>query len=451
MKRETWSSKIGFVFAAAGSAIGLGTIWRFPYLVGYHGGAIFILVFLLCLIVVGLSALLSEVLIGRRTTLSPAGAFEQLGRAPVWGWLGKLTIVTGFIVSAFYSAVSSWILGYLFESVVGNLSYLTTAEEVIAYHESLMGDPWWGLSFHLLFLFLSWVILISGVRGGIERANKFFLPFLYLVLLYLVFIGLSYEKAWEGLQFLFIPDWSEVTPLLVLMALGQAFFSLSIGQGTMVTYGSYLQRKDNALSACLSVTLMDIVASILTAMAIFLIVFAQGLETDAGPPLLFHTLPLVFSNMTGGAFLAILFFLLVFVAAITSQISAMEPTIAFLVDRFSFTRRKAVTLCTSGVFMLGVPCSLSTSVLSQVTFFELNPLEFMLFVGSNILVPLGGLLAVLLVGWRWGIKPALQELYHGTSKRVQQSTIFKFIFTAGVKYVAPLLIIIVLLNALGLF
>ncbi|NGX58629.1 MAG: hypothetical protein K940chlam3_01537 [Chlamydiae bacterium] len=449
MKRGSWSSKIGFVFAAAGSAVGLANIWRFPYVVGANGGAIFVVVYLLCLLAIGFPVFISEVLIGRTTQRSPSEAFKRLGNSNFWAVLGSITIITGFIVSAFYSAVAAWILGYLVEAISGRLTAFDSANQAAVHYDSLIQSPLWGIGFHLLFLVGCWGVLVSGVRRGIERGNKVIMPILYLVLITIVLKGLSLPNSFNGLSYLFSPDWSEVTPLMFLIALGQSFFTLSIGQGTMVTYGSYLHEDDNIVTSCFPVLIMDTLVSLFSAIAVFTIVFSVGMEPDAGPGLLFQTLPLVFSKITGGYFVAIAFFLLVFLAALTSQISAMEPTIAFLIDRFHWPRKRAVALCSVGVFLLGLPCALSSNVMKDITFFDMNPLELMLFTTSSILIPLGGFFAIILVGWKWGVPKAVRELHRGMSKGLRENGLFNFYLWFCFKYLAPALIVLVFLNALG--
>jgi neurotransmitter:Na+ symporter, NSS family len=451
MKRSAWSSKLGFVFAAAGSAVGLANIWRFPYEVGNNGGAIFVITYLLCLLAIGFPVFVSEVLIGRTTQSSPAGAFGKLAKSRGWGFLGGITIFTGFIVSAFYSAISGWILGYLVEAVKGNVSSFSSLQEVVAHHTSLMDSAWWGVGFHTLFLIFCWYVLVSGVKGGIERGNKIIMPILYLLLILLVVNGLFLPNSMEGLRFLFSPDWHEVTPVMFLIALGQSFFTLSVGQGTMVTYGSYLKRDDNIVTSCFPVVAMDTLVSLLSAVAVFTIVFSVGMEPKGGSGLIFQTLPMVFSKIPGGYFVGFLFFFLVFLAALTSQISAMEPSIAYLIDRFGWRRSRAVALVTLGVFLLGIPSALSSSVLKDATLWGLNPQELMLFSVSSILIPLGGFFAIALVGWKWGITGALKELHRGASRKLKDSKLFNAYVWICFKYVAPVLIIIVFLNALKLF
>lgn len=451
MSRATWGSRLGFIFAVAGSAVGLANIWRFPYIVGEHGGSAFIILYLLCLLFIGFPVFISEILIGRTTLTSPSGAFQKLGGHPGWGWAGKMTILTGFIVSSFYSAVAGWILGYFFEAAFGHVTNFQTTEHAGQHFALLIGNPWWGLGFHFLFLVFCVGVLYLGVRQGIERGNKIMMPLLFLVLIVLVVKGLTMSKASQGLAFLFNPDWSALTPTAVLIALGQSFFTLSLGQGTMVTYGSYLSPKENLIKSCVPVVLMDTLVSIFAAIAVFTIVFSAGLEPDQGPGLIFHTLPLVFSQLTGGYLIALLFFLLVVLAALTSEISALEPAIAYLMDEWGWKRKNAVIAAGMGAFLLGIPSALSSSVLKDYTIFGETFLDAIAFLCSNILIPAGGFFAVIMVGWVWGFSNAFAQLKQGSENIFAKNAWLKNYFWFCFKYSAPLLIIIVFLHALGVF
>jgi len=448
MKRETWGSKIGFVFAVAGSAVGLANIWRFPYVVGQNGGGAFLLIYLLFLFLIGFPVLVSEILIGRTAQTSPSGAFGALGPKKGGAWGGKLTILTGFLVSAFYSAVAGWILGYLVEAALGNINSFATVAEAEGRFGALLADPLWGVGFHTLFLLICGGILYFGVREGIERATSFMMPLLLVMLLFLTITGLKLPHSERALAFLFTPDWNALTPTALITALGQAFFTLSLGQGTMVTYGSYLKKRENIVKTVFPVVLMDLAVSLMAAIAVFTIVFAVEGRPDSGPGLLFETLPWVFSRLPGGYLMALIFFLLVTIAAVTSEISAMQPAIAYLQDEWKCKRSSAVLLCTLGAFLLGIPCALSFSLLAGVRLFDLNILELMEFACSSFLIPIGGLLAVLLVGWCWGIPKALAELRKGAEASFDNLPWLQRYFAFTIRYLAPILILIVFLNSL---
>lgn len=451
MSRATWGSRIGFIFAAAGSAIGLANIWRFPYVVGANGGSAFIILYLICLLLIGFPVLIAEILIGRTTQTNPSGAFRKLGERPGWAWAGKLTILTGFIVSGFYSAVAGWVLGYLVEVIMGRATSFQDTVQSGQHFASLLENPLWGIGFHFLFLLACLGVLFFGVREGIERGNKIMMPLLFVVLIILVAKGLMMPNATQGLTFLLKPDWSALTPNAFIIDLGQSFFTLSLGQGTMVTYGSYMGTKDNLLKSCVPVALMDTVVSLLASVAVFTIVFSVSMQPDSGPGLIFQTLPLVFSQIPGGYFLAVLFFLLVVLAALSSEISALEPTIAYLIDEKGWKRKSAVLVSGAGAFLIGVPCALSFNVLKDYTLFGETILDAISFLASNILIPIGGFLAVLLVGWIWGFPNALKQLKQGTSDFFERHSLIKHYFWFCFKFTAPLLIVIVFLHALGIF
>lgn len=396
----------------------------------------------------GFPVFMSEMLIGRTTQTSPSGAFRKLGGNTFWSGAGKMTILTGFIVSSFYSAVAGWILGYLFEAFSGRITEFQSTEHAVSHYETLVNSPFWSVAFHFIFIAACTGVLFLGVRQGIERGSKILMPLLFVVLIALVVKGLLMPGASQGLRFLFSPDWTVLTPSALIEAMGQAFFTLSVGQGTLVTYGSYLRKETNLISSSFPVVIMDTLVSIFAAIAVFTIVFSVGMEPDSGPGLIFHTLPWAFSQISGGYFLAILFFLLVVIAALTSEISAMEPTIAYLVDEKGWQRRWAVLACGIGGFLLGIPSALSYNLLKDYTFYGNTFLDGVSFICSSILIPLGGLFAVLLVGWRWGLKNAIYQLKEGAEGLFDRHSWLNGYFWLCLKYIAPILIMLVFLNAL---
>ena len=428
MSREKWGSKIGFIFAAAGSAIGLANIWRFPYLVGSNGGAAFIFIYLICLALIAIPVFISEIFIGRTAQTNPAGAFSRLGGSnPLWK-AGGLTILTGFIVSAFYSVVAGWILGYLFEAIQGHLTLLESPEQAATHFSSLSRNQGWSIFLHAAFLSSSLLVLYAGVKKGIEWSSKIFMPLLYGILTLLVVAGLLRPGAWEGVRFLFAPDWSALTPAAWLAALGQAFFTLSLGQGTMVTYGSYLPRNARLPGLVLPIVAMDTLVSLLASIAVFTLVFSVGASPTMGPSLIFNTLPLTFNQIPYGEWLVLVFFILIYIAALTSEISALEPSIAYLIDNRGWSRHAATGVVGLGAFLLGVPAAMSSSIL-----------EGMEGLVSMLLIPLGGLLAVLLVGWGYGAQK--------TADALTDHPILQWYFRLCFRWVAPALILLVFLNA----
>ena len=450
MKREQWKSKIGFMWAAIGSAVGLGSIWRFPYVVGDSGGGAFVLLFILCLVVVSVPVFMAEVAIGRQTHTSPSGAFEQLGGSRWWRGGGKLTILTGFIVSSFYSVIAGLTLGYFVQALLGNITHFKTASEVSAFYHQMSGSLSGAIGWHFAFMALSGTILYYGIQKGIESWNRVLMPLLMVILVMLAVKGLTLKGGREALVFMFKPDLSAITPSVVIMALGQAFFGLSLGQGTMVTYGSYLTRKENIPHICLPIVSSVIIVSLLAGVSIFSIVFSADMAPAEGPTLMFKSLPLIFSNMQGGYLFACLFFLLIFLAGLTSQISAMQPSIAYLCDEKKFPRHKAVIFVASGAFLLGVPSALSTGALSDVLFHR-SFFDLICDLSINVLIPIGGLIATVLVGWKWGIKKAGDHLEIGAEALFKKHPlIVRSYLNISIRYLAPVIIVIILLNLVGL-
>lgn len=445
--RDSWKSRVGFIFAALGSAVGLGSIWRFPYIVGMHGGAAFIILYLICLFAIGFPTLIAEILIGQKTQKGPAEGFQELGRSKLWKNMGFMSVITGLIISSFYSVVAGWTIGYLIQAISGSLVQFRSSSNAKLFFDQFVSSPGLILGLHFLFMAFSGFVLVSGVRKGIERGSKIMMPLLFFVLIILIVRGLMLPHSWSGVRFLFQPDWSLLTPSAFAMALGQAFFTLSLGQGTMTTYGSYLSKKEDLLKSCLPVVLLNTLLALMMGVAVFSIVFSAGLAPSSGPALIFETLPIVFSQISWGYPLSILFFSLVVLAAITSQISALEPAIAYFRDHKKWSRKKStiITCCISAA--LGIPSALSFNSWSGFQIKGQNLCECISFFSVNILVPVGGMLAVLLVGWRWGVKSALEELRQG-SQFFEKGSLLSQYFRIGIKFSAPLFIFLVLLDLL---
>lgn len=362
-----------------------------------------------------------------------------------------MTIITGFLVSSFYAVIAGWALGYFLQAIFGGLTQFATTQAAVSHFKAFSASPMWGIGSLIGFLLLALFVLYAGVQSGIEAGNKIMMPLLLVVLLFLATKGLLMPGGEKGLAFVFKPDWSEITPTAILLALGQAFFSLSLGQGTMVTYGSYLGQKENVPGTCMPITLFGICVSLLAGVAIFTIVFSAGLLPSSGESLMFQTLPIIFSQISGGYFLCLLFFLLLVLAALTSQISAMEPLIAYFIDTWKWKRRRAVLTTGIAVFIVALPCVLSFGPWKEFTLFGKNFFNLLLFLCLNILIPLGGLSAVILVGWRWTFKKAFPHLKEGAEGLFRAHPYLKWYFGISVKYIAPLIIVIVMLDAIGVF
>jgi len=449
-EREHWRSKAGFILAAAGSAIGLGNIWKFPYIAGENGGAAFIFIYLICIAVIGLPVLIAEILIGRSTQRNPVGAFKKLSGSPFWIGVGAIGVAAGFIILSFYSVVAGWSLGYIVESLRGEFYNFTSAAAASEHFNNLTSNLSWIISFHGLFFLITISVVYAGVNKGIERGSKIMMPVLLFLLLILVIRGLTLPGSNEGLRFLWLPDWSKVSGHSVLIALGHAFFTLSLGMGAMMTYGSYMSEKNNIPSAALQIVILDTMIALLAGLAIFTAVFATGQNPDAGPGLIFHTLPVVFTKIPGGYIFAFLFFLLLTIAALTSAISLLEVVVAFFVDELGWKRHSAVVVFGIAIFLLGVPSALSYNIMSDVRLFNLTYFDIADFLASNLLLPLGGLFISIFVAWFWGFDKALVKLKRGAEKLFEHYEWRVNTWRFFLKYLSPVLIFIVLLQSVGL-
>ena len=449
-KRENWGSKTGFILAAAGSAIGLGNIWKFPYITGENGGASFIIVYLICIAIIGLPVLTAEILIGRTTQRDPVGAFYKLSQSKFWASIGGMGIVGGFLILSFYAVIAGWSLGYIVESVTGNFFKFTSPTSSLEHFNNLVGNVYWILGYFALFMIMTMAIVYSGIKNGIERGSKILMPILFILLIIVMIRGITLDGAGKGLNFLLNPDWSKINARSILIALGHAFFTLSLGMGAMLTYGSYMSKKDNIPNSSLQIVTLDTVIALIAGIAIFTAVFAVGLNPDAGPGLIFHILPSVFIQMPGGYLFSILFFILLSIAALTSAISLLQVVVSYFVDERKWNRHKAVTLMGIFIFLLGVPSALSYNLLSDFKIFGLNFFSLVDFVASNILLPLGGMLIAIFVGWVWGFDKAVIGLKEGAEKLLDDQPLLIGFWKIFLRYFSPILIFLVLLHSIGL-
>ncbi len=458
-KREQWSSKTGFILAAAGSAVGLGNIWKFPYIAGENGGAAFLFIYLICILAIGLPILNIEILLGRETQKNPVGAFKKIHGDSNWKYVGGLGVFASFTILSFYSIVGGWSVAYTVEALKGTFASFPDPEVAGEFFNLKNSNPYWVLGYHTLF-FLSIIgIILSGVKGGLEKASKFLMPILLFILFALVVNGLMLPDSDKGMEFLFSPDWSKINPSTFLLALGHAFFTLSLGMGAMMTYGSYLSDNDDIVNASYMVAFLDTIIAILAGVAIFTVVFSSGYDPTAGPGLVFHVLPPLLSQLPGGYIFAFLFFLLLTIAAVTSGISILEVSVAYLVDELKFSRKKATMIMGVLVYLAAIPCALSFNLLSDVTlpiqgkaftFFDVAD-----FLASNILLPLGGFFLAIFAGYVWGIDSTVKALLKGDSgslyfgNSILESPTSKMIFGFLIKYLSPVLIFLVFLYQFG--
>ncbi len=431
--RESFSSKFGIFAAVAGSAVGLGNIWRFPYVLGENGGGAFLLLYLLFVLVIGVPVMISEFLIGRKARLNIFGAFKLLAPGKRWYLVGVMGVGVAFMILAFYSVVAGWTLHYVFLAFTNKLAGKSPSA-IIEVFDTLKVNLWIPVFWTLVFLALTAFIVRSGIKNGIEKYTKILMPVLFVIILLLDFRAITLNGATKGLAFLFSPDFSSINGRVILEALGQAFFSLSIGMGVLATYGSYIRKSDSLGGTAISVALADTIIAVLAGVAIFPAAFAFGLEPGQGPGLVFVTLPNIFNQMTGGYFFALLFFVLLSIAALTSSISLLEVVVAYFVEQLKMTRKTATWVGTGAMAFFGILCALYSQLFSAFD-----------FISSNIILPLGGFFVVIFVGFVLGKNSARQEM-EADGKRARYIVPFMFI----VKFVAPIAIAMVFLNGLGL-
>ncbi|MBW6460342.1 MAG: sodium-dependent transporter [Bacteroidales bacterium] len=443
--RDGFGSKIGTIAAVAGSAVGLGNIWRFPYITGENGGAAFILVYVFIVLFIGIPVMLSEFTIGRRAQRNAFGAFRLLAPRRPWYLVGVMGIAAAFMILAFYSTVAGWTFEYLRLSLVNGFKG-KSPEELNALFENFYTGGWRPVIWQVVVMLLTGGILLAGVRKGIEKYTKILMPMLLVLLVILAIRSITLPGAMQGLNFLFRPDFSKIDASTILEALGQAFFSMSIGMGTIITYGSYIRKKDRLSETAFSVAGADLAVALLAGIAILPAVFAFGIAPSEGPGLVFITLPNIFQHMPGGYFWALMFFTLLIIAALTSTISVMEVVVAFISEEFSLRRRYATIIATIGVTFLGVLCTLSQGPYPQFSLFGRNLFDLMNFSTANIMLPTGGLFIVIFVGWFLGRKNVRDEISNGGTMKVRLFNIFLFL----VRFIAPLAIAMVFLNGLGI-
>ncbi|MEJ2636794.1 MAG: sodium-dependent transporter [Calditrichia bacterium] len=438
--RGEWSSKIGFIFAAAGSAIGLGNIWRFPYVTGQNGGAAFVFVYLICILVIGLPYLYAELALGRAAQKDPIGAIASIRPKSAWVWVGGLGIMTGLFILSYYAVIAGWTFGYIFKTLFQNH---------IGF-EQFVAQPFLEILLFAFFIMLTVLVVYGGVQGGIERWSKILMPVLFMLLLILIIYTNLLPGSGKGLIFYLKPDFSKITGSVVLAALGQAFFSLSLGMGLMVTYGSYISKEDNLLSSGFFVALADTAIAIMAGLIIFPAIFAMGKNPAEGPGLVFHVLPEIFGQMPGGIAVGVIFFILLSIAALTSTISLLEVPTAFLVDERKVARKIAVWIVGGLTFLIGLPSALSQGAsvtLSKPLLFGKEFLSLMDFLWGNISLALGAFLLSIFVGWVWGAKYAAQELSLGNSKFAKWAPVWGFF----IRFIAPITIFVILLNLFNIF
>lgn len=443
-KRGGFGTKIGIVLASAGSAVGLGNIWRFSYMTGQNGGAAFILIYLGCVFLLGLPVMLSEFSIGRHTHSNTMRAYLKLAPGTNWFLLGGMGVLAGFLILGYYSVVCGWTLEYLFQSALGNMSG-KEPEAFNSMFSDFTSSTLRPLIWMIVFLSMTHIIVVRGIKKGIEKSSMIMMPMLFLIMLVLIGRTLTLPGAREGLSYLFNPDFSKITSSVVLSALGQAFFSLSLGMGCLCTYASYFPDNTDMVKTGVEVTVLDTVVAILSGVIIFPAVFTFGIDPSSGPELVFVTLPNVFQNMIGGNLWAILFYILLALAALTSTISMHEVVTAFMEEELKISRTKAASIVTFGCILIGTFCSLSFGLLGHVKVFGLDLFNLTDFVSSKVMLPLGGMLISLFTGWYLDKNILWEELSNRSTLRFRLFKAYLFI----IRYVAPVVIACIFLKEIG--
>lgn len=448
-ERANFGSKLGIILATAGSSVGLGNVWRFPYMAGEHGGAAFILLYIGCVLILGIPCMVSEFIIGRHAASNTARAYRSLSQGTPWMLVGYLGVLTGFLITGYYAVVSGWCFQYVYASLLGHLN--GSPEFFTSYFDAFEKDPFKPVFWTVIFLLVTHFVIVRGVRGGIEKASKLLMPILFILLLVLVVSSCMLPDAMKGVNFLFKPDFSEVNADVFLGALGQAFYSLSIGMGCLCTYASYFNRQTNLMKSAVQISVIDSVVAVLAGLMIFPAAFSVGISPDSGPSLVFITLPNVFTRAFAGMpllgyIVALGFYALLALAALTSLISLHEVSTAFVQEELRTTRKRAATLITVVCSVIGAVCSLSLGKWNFVQVFGKSLFDFLDFFTGQIMLPVGGFLTCLFVGWYLPHKIVRDEFTNYGTLRGRLFHTYLFCM----KYVCPVCILLIFLHQFGL-
>ncbi|MEX6698632.1 sodium-dependent transporter [Peribacillus frigoritolerans] len=444
-KQDQWTSKLGFILAAAGSAIGLGAIWKLPYMTGENGGGVFFLLFIIFTLLIGAPILIAEFTIGRNAQKDAISAYKHIAPGKPWALIGYGGVVASIILLSFFSVVGGWIISYLARSFTGSLSNLTQ-EEYGNFFNTIISNPYETVIAQLLFMvFTIWVVQ-GGVSKGIEKANKYMMPSLFILFIILLIRSLTLDGAMEGVKFFLKPDFSALTGETILLALGQSFFALSVGVSVMVTYASYLSKKEDITKSALSVVGLNIFISLLAGLVIFPAVFALGFSPSSGPGLVFVVLPAVFNEMALGGIFMFIFFILLLFATLTTAFSILEIVVAAMIKGDSAKRKKASWIAGITVFLIGIPSALSFGVLSDVKIFNLSIFDFADYLTSNIALPVGALFISLFIGYQMKRIEVQKEFETGADPGRSLFKLWYFL----IRYIVPIMIILVFLKSTNL-
>ncbi len=444
-KQDQWTSKLGFILAAAGSAIGLGAIWKLPYMTGENGGGVFFLLFIIFTLLIGAPILIAEFTIGRNAQKDAISAYKHIAPGKPWALIGYGGVVASIILLSFFSVVGGWIISYLARSFTGSLSNLTQ-EEYGNFFNTIISNPYETVIAQLLFMvFTIWVVQ-GGVSKGIEKANKYMMPSLFILFIILLIRSLTLDGAMEGVKFFLKPDFSALTGETILLALGQSFFALSVGVSVMVTYASYLSKKEDITKSAFSVVGLNIFISLLAGLVIFPAVFALGFSPSSGPGLVFVVLPAVFNEMALGGIFMFIFFILLLFATLTTAFSILEIVVAAMIKGDSAKRKKASWIAGITVFLIGIPSALSFGVLSDVKIFNLSIFDFADYLTSNIALPVGALFISLFIGYQMKRIDVQKEFETGADPGRSLFKLWYFL----IRYIVPIMIILVFLKSTNL-
>ncbi len=444
--RDSFGSKFGIIAAAAGSAVGLGNIWKFPYEVGNNGGGAFLVFYLIFVFLIGVPVMISEFTIGRNAQRNAIGSFKFIRPGKPWFLVGVIGVGAAFMIFAFYGSVAGWTLEYIFQAVTNGFAE-KSPQELTGMYDNFIEKPFRPIFWQTIFIGLTAAVVIAGVKNGIEKYTKILMPILLVIILILIVRSVTLPNAGEGLKFLFKPDFSKINGTVILSALGQAFFSLSLGMGTIITYGSYISKKDNLGTTAIQVSIADTLIAVLAGVAIFPAVFAFGINPSQGEGLVFVTIPSIFQEMAGGYFFSLIFFVLLGVAALTSTISLLEVIVAYFSEEFKMSRKKAAIVSSSIILFLGILCTLSNGgVLADFKIFGMTIWGLLEYTSADILLPLGGLCIVIFVGFAMGRKRVRAELDNNGTLKGRLIPIAMFL----IRFIAPIGIALVFLNIIGL-
>ncbi|MBL1432549.1 MAG: sodium-dependent transporter [Gammaproteobacteria bacterium] len=441
-----WTSRWAFIMAATGSAVGLGNIWKFPYITGENGGGAFVLIYLLCIFLMGVPIMMAEVMLGRRGRRNPVDSMrhlaEETGHSQLWRFLGWMGVTAGFFILSYYSVIAGWAISYVFTTGSGTFSGADAAL-VEQHFDTLTQSPLTLILWHSLFMLITMIVVAHGIEGGIEKAVRFLIPALFVLLIVMVLYAMTTSGFAEGLRFMFSPDFSKISTEGVLKAMGQAFFTLSIGMGAIMVYGAYLPKETSIAQTSFIIAFADTSVAVLAGVAIFPIVFSNGLEAGSGPGLIFVTLPLAFGNMAFGTFFGTLFFILLVFAAWSSSISLIEPAVAWLIENKGVSRIKASIALGLLTWVFGLGTVFSFNEWSDVTVFDKTFFDVLDYLTSNIMLPLGGVLMAIFAGWLMKREASQDELALGRGAYLT----WRFL----VRFVTPVAVTLVFLNAIGVF